>query len=233
MDSRLIGETTYKKIKIVSGIKDSNPELYKQMVLYNQTTLKLEKARAMILIAKIREEALKGVDEKEKKYPDVLSEQGELLCEALEHQCDDIKSTIANNIGFEEIKFEEKEFDRENFFKEKAPKIINELEENDQIEEETKKIELEALREALRYDENDYKRRIPELLNKRIKRYSNNSEMCAILTSILNDFNESRCPKEKYNALYDAARAESLEEIAKAFYPQTNIQGSEGEGPDL
>lgn len=228
MDSRLIGETTYKKIKIVSGIEKSNPELYKQMVLYNQIVLTLEKARAMVLIAKIREEALKGVDEKEKKYPDSLSEKGKLLCEELEHQCEDIKSAIANN-----IEFEEQEFDRENFLKEKAPQIINELKENDRIEEETKKIELEALREALRYDENDYKRRIPELLNKRIKRYSNNSEMCAILTSILNVFNESRCSKEKYDALYVAARAESLEEIAKAFYPQTNIQGSEGEGPDL
>ena len=200
MDSRLKGQTTYKVIKIEDRLEKTNSELYKKIISYNKTALKLEKARAMTLISIIREEGVKDNNSLDVKYTNVLSEQGEQLCEALENQCVDMRQDIMKEIEkkrdkkfkdddeFIELECENKEFDREDYLKENANNIIKGLENNNQIDKERKKHELKNLREALEYNEDDYKRRIRELLYKRMKLYPEDSVNYEIFNNMLLNF---------------------------------------------
>ena len=267
MDTRLKGETTYKVIKTEERLEKTNPELYEKIILYNKTALKLEKARAMTLISQIREEELEDIDSLDVKYPNVLSEQGEMLCEALEHQCDDLKKEIKQYIKekkereeierrkkeeeerekrgdvqdgvqeeaqaeevyqyetFEEDYCKNAEFDREDFLKNNAETIIKNLEDNNQIDEERKKHELKNLKKALEYNEDDYKRRVRELLYKKIQRYPKGSTNYELFNKMLLDFHNMmihNCSIEKLSQMYTLVKANSMEDITD-FLKDNNL----------
>lgn len=264
MDAILRGETSYEVIKVKDGQNRNEPELYKKIIDHNKVALKLQEARTMTLVAKIRERGLAENTEIDAKYPDVLSEQGELelLCEALEHQCADMKEEIKQYLKekkereererrkkekredaqdgvqeeaqdeevyqyetFEEDWCENAKFDREDFLKNNAEAIIKNLEGNNQIDKERKEHELDNLRKALEYNEDDYTRRIPELLNQRAQQYPEGSSNYKLFKDMLLNFTEimkKKCSLKEMSQMYSIAKSTNMEDISKAFYDQSD-----------